>query len=175
MKKLVCAVLLTAMIAAAAGCGNQTPAVTTKPADTTAATQESKPANTDVKASDITKAVLEATPINSAFEKKLESIPDYFDGLDTDKIKDSSYFICASGAYPDEIAAFRFDSSDSAKAAVSAVNDRLQYQKDTYKDYTPEEYYKLEDAVVEQQGEWVIYLVTGDNTKAKETALGFIS
>ncbi|MBP5605755.1 MAG: DUF4358 domain-containing protein, partial [Ruminiclostridium sp.] len=45
----------------------------------------------------------------------------------------------------------------------------------TYKDYTPEEYYKLEDAVVEQQGEWVIYLVTGDNTKAKETALGFIS
>ncbi|MBP5605028.1 MAG: DUF4358 domain-containing protein, partial [Ruminiclostridium sp.] len=143
MKKIVCAVLLCAMIAAAAGCGNQEPAATTKPADTTAATQVTVPAATDAKASEITKAVLEVTPINSAFEKKFESIPDYFDGLDTGKIEDSSYFICASGAYPYEIDVFRFDSSDSAKAAVSAVKDRLQYQKDTYKDYTPEEYYKL--------------------------------
>ncbi|MBO6301739.1 MAG: DUF4358 domain-containing protein [Ruminiclostridium sp.] len=168
MKKRILSVILTAaLVCGTASCNGSQPASTTA-ANTTAA---AKPA-ADFSAADITKAVLDAVPINSAFEKNKESLEDYFDDLDASAITDSSYYICASGAYPDEIAAFRFDSETSAKAAVSAVESRLEYQKSTYKDYTPEEYYKLEDAVIEQAGEWLIYLVTSDNSKAKEIALG---
>jgi hypothetical protein len=168
-RKIISVLLLAALVCGTASCGNTPAATTTKAAETTEA-----PAKKDAAAADITKAVLDEVPINSAFEKKKESLEDYFDNLDVSKLKDQSYYICASGAYPDEIAVFRFDSADSAKAAVPAVEDRLEYQKSTYKDYTPEEYYKLEDAVVEQSGEWVIYIVTSDNTKAKGIALGFI-
>ncbi|MBR5090724.1 MAG: DUF4358 domain-containing protein [Ruminiclostridium sp.] len=174
-KKIICAALLTALVCGAESCGNNsTPAKTTTaaPAATTAAVTEA--AKSDAKAADVTKAILDEITINSAFEKSKESLEDYFDGLDISTISDSSYYICASGAYPDEIAVFKFDSADSAKNAVAAVNDRLDYQKTTYKDYTPEEYYKLEDAVVEQSGEWLYYLVTSDNTKAKEIVNGFI-
>ncbi len=168
-KRIACALLTAVIICGAASCNGSKPAdTTTTPAATTAA-----PAS-NATAAEITAAVLAEVPINSAFEKKKESLEDYFDDLDTEKITDSSYYICASGAYPDEIAAFKFDSEDSAKTAVSSIEDRLEYQKTTYKDYTPEEYYKLEDAVIERKGEWVIYLVTSDNSKAKEIALGFI-
>ncbi|MBQ9483675.1 MAG: DUF4358 domain-containing protein [Ruminiclostridium sp.] len=169
-RKIICALLLAALVCGAASCGGDKPAATTtKAAETTAAP---KP---DASAGEIASAVLEAVPINSAFEKKKESLEDYFDDLKTDSIVDSSYYICASGAYPDEIAIFRFDSADSAKNAVAAVENRLEYQKSTYKDYTPAEYYKLEDAVIEQRGEWLIYTVTSDNAKAKDIALGFIA
>lgn len=169
-KKIIAAALITSLICGAASCdGGNKPADTT----TTAATAEA-PAAVSASASEITAAVLEEVPINSAFEKKPETLADYFDGLDTDKLTDSSYYMCASGAYPDEIAVFRFGSSDDAAAAISVVNDRLEYQKKTYKDYTPDEYYKLEGAVVEQSGEWVYYLVTSDNERSKGIVKGYL-
>lgn len=169
-KRLIAAALIAAMVCAAASCDGDKPAATSA----TTASTKSETKISDASAADVTKAVLDEIPINSAFEKKPESLEDYFDELDTDAIEDSSFYICASGAYPDEIAVFRFKSEDDAEAAVAAVNERLEYQKKTYKDYTPDEYYKLEDAVVEQSGEWLLYIVTSDNSKAKDIALGII-
>ena len=170
-KRILSAMLVCALICGAAACDGNKPATTDAPA---AQTTESAPAAVTATAAEITAAVLAEVPINSSFEKKAESLPDYFDGLDTAKLTDSSYYICASGAYPDELAVFRFSSADDAAAAVSAVNDRLEYQKKTYKDYTPEEYYKLEGAVVEQSGDWIYYIVTSDNEKAKGIIKGFL-
>ncbi len=171
-KKILCAVLTAAMLCACAGCGGNTASTTTAANTTTtaAATEVKK----DASPSAVAKAVLDEIPIASAFEKKKESLGDYFDDLDVDSIDDFNYTICASGAYPDEIAIFRFTSDDAAQKAVSVMEARLQYQKDMYKDYTPDEYYKLEDAVIKQDGKWVWYLVTSDNTKADEIVRGQI-
>jgi len=168
-KRILAAALIAALACGAASCtGGQ-------PASTTAAVTEAQPAAAvNASASEITAAVLAEVPINSAFEKKPETLADYFDSLDTASLADSSYYMCASGAYPDEIAVFKFTSSDAAANGVNAVNDRLEYQKKTYKDYTPDEYYKLEGAVVEQSGEWVYYIVTSDNDKAKGIVKGFL-
>lgn len=181
-KKILTAMLIASLVCAAASCGGNQPASTTaaktSASETTsaAATEETPaPAAADFSASDVTKAVLDEVPINSAFEKKAETLPNYFDGLDTDAIKDFSYFICASGAYPDEIAVFLFNSEDSAKSAVKAVEDRLAYQTETYESYTPDEMYKIENAVIQQTGKWVYYLVTSDNEKADSIVKGFIS
>lgn len=183
-KKTVFAALIAALVCSAASCGGTT---TPAPASTTAGTSAAAPDTTDAgsdeitvpiasdaEPGEITKAVLDEVPINSAFEKKAASLPDYFDGLDVDALDAFSYYICASGAYPDEIAVFRFNSEDSAKGAVKAVEDRLAYQKETYETYTPDEMYKIENAVIRQTGNWVYYLVTSDNEKADGIVKGFI-
>ena len=164
-KNIITSVILAAALISAASCDSK-PAETTKAsaAQTTAAVQTVS----DVKAADITAAVLEEIPIASAFEKSKETLEDYFDKMDTATIADFSYWMCASGAYPDEIAVFRFDSSDSATAAVSAVEARLQDQKDLYETYTPDEFYKLQGAIIKQSGDWVYYIVTSDNARAEE-------
>lgn len=175
-KKILLAMLTAALAVTAASCGGNTPASTTKASEAPASTADTAAAEpaSDAAAADITKAVLDEVPINSAFEKKKESLPDYFDGLDVDAIEDFSYYICASGAYPDEIAVFRFSSSDSAENAVKAVTDRLAYQKETYETYTPDEMYKIDGAVIKQTGNWVYYLVTSDNEKAESIVKGFL-
>ena len=174
-KKILSTLLVCALVCGAAACSGGTPASTTTAAATTAATTEANSASvSNASAEDITAAVLEATPINSAFAQNEAMMENNFDGIDVSKIKEFSYYVCASGAYPDEIAVFRFDSSDSAASAVAAVSDRLEYQKKTYKDYTPDEYYKLEGAIIAQSGEWLYYIVTSDNSKAETIVKGFI-
>ena len=175
-KKVLCAALLTAMICSFAGCGGNSASTTTTTAKATAAPAgndvvldaDTGDKDTSVTASDIAGKILEEIPIASAFEKKKETLADYFDDLDVDDIEDFNFTICASGAYPDEIGIFRFESAEDAEEAVPVMKARLQYQKDMYKDYTPDEYYKLEDAVISQNGKWVWYLVTANNSRADE-------
>ena len=150
--------------------GGDKPAAQTE-ADSAPAAQT---AVSEFKAADVTSAVLAEIEINSAVEQSSENLANFFDKLDTASLTDSSYYLCASGAYPDEIAFFKFDSADSAKNALDALNERLATRKEQYETYTPEEFYKLEGAVVGQSGSYAYYLVTSDNARAKEIVNGFI-
>lgn len=49
-----------------------------------------------------------------------------------------------------------------------AVEERLDGQKDVFKDYVPEEYDKLCDTQVKTKGDYVYWLCTNDNEKAEE-------
>ena len=172
MKKIIAGLIIAASVLSAASCGNNAAnETTTEKKETEATVAEVKK---EFKASEVTAAILEEITINSAFEKSVDSLPDFFTDLDTDSLTDSSYYICASGAFPDEIAFFRFKDADSAKAAEPAVKERLESQKATYETYTPDEFYKLEGAVLEVKDEYLYYLVTSDNDRAKEIVKSFI-
>ncbi len=178
-KKIICAFLIAAAVLSAASCQNSGSKPTdTKPADEKPAVSQDAPAPADeaksVSAADVTKAVLDEIPINSAFEKTKDTLNDYFDKLDTDALTDFSFYLCASGAYPDEIAFFTFASDADAEKAVPAVKARLEEQIDLYETYTPKEFYKLENAVIAQSGKYVYYLVTSDNEKAESIVKGLI-
>jgi hypothetical protein len=101
----------------------------------------------------------------SAAEKTAENIGAYY-AVDTSKITDMSVFICASGAYPDDIAVFKFTDEKAAEAGLEAVTKRLSEQTETFTDYTPEEMYKLENPVIKQYGNYVVYCALSDNEKA---------
>lgn len=165
MKRKITAALLAAAILCCASCDS-------KPAETTTAATEAPV--TEFTAADVTAAVLAEITINSAFEKKPESLPDYFTDLNTEDLVDSSYYLCASGAYPDEIAVFEFKSDEAAKKGLEAVKTRLKEQISVYESYTPEEMYKLEGAITEAKGNYVYYLVCSDNSKAQDIVNKFI-
>lgn len=124
--------------------------------------------------SEVTSAILVEIPINSAIEKGIDDLSVYFTELDTATLESASYYMCASGAYPDEIAVFKFTSEELAEQGISAVQARLDKQISVYESYTPDEMYKLDGAVIEKSGSYVYYLVTSDNEKAKGIAEGFL-
>ncbi len=169
-KKIVSIMLLCALVCSAAACGDNKPA---QSGSTTTTAASEAPASA-ASAADITAAVLAEVPINSAKDKDKDKLPDYFDGLDLDSIEDHSFYVCGSGAYPDELGVFRFKDEDSAAAAKSAAEKRIKDQLNDWSDYRPDECYKLEDAVAENSGVWLFYIVTSDNAKAKEIVKGII-
>ena len=170
MKRFIAGLIIAASVLSAASCGGNA-AAETKKQETEATVSETKK---EFKASEVTAAILEEITINSAFEKSVEALPDFFTNLDTASLTDSSYYICASGAFPDEIAVFRFKDAEAAKAAEPAVKERLESQKATYETYTPDEFYKLEGAVLAVKDEYLYYLVTSDNKRAEEIVKSYI-
>lgn len=129
-------------------------------------------AQQNVSAADITAAVTAEIEIPSAVEKTVENIGAFYD-IDTSAVEEMSVLICGSGAYPDELAVFKFKDG-SAAAGKEAVQKRLDSQISLYTDYTPDEVYKFEGANLIEKGNWVILTICADNDRAKEIINGLI-
>ena len=127
----------------------------------------------EASASDITAAIMAEIEFSAPIEKNIDNIGAFYD-VDTASITDMSAFVCGSGADPDELAVFRFTDESSAKAGMEAVQVRLDSQLALYKDYTPDQVYKLEEAVLFEKDGWVIFAACSDNARAKEIAEGLI-
>ncbi len=127
----------------------------------------------DASAADITAAVTAEIEIPSAVEKTADSIGAFYD-VDVSAVTDMSVLVCGSGAYPDELAVFKFTDEDAAKAGMEAVQKRLDSQTELYADYTPDEMYKLEDAFIFTKDNWVVMAVCSDNARAKEIIEGIL-
>ena len=121
----------------------------------------------DASAADITAAVTAEIEIPSAVEKTADNIGAFYD-IDVSAVTDMSVLLCGSGAYPDELAVFKFTDDEAAKAGMEAVQKRLDSQIELYADYTPDEMYKLEDAFIFTKNNWVAMAVCSDNSRAKE-------
>ncbi len=100
-------------------------------------------------------------------EVSADKLEVYF-GISADKVDDFSVYICGSGAMPDEFGIFLAKDASAAAEIEQLLKDRIDYQTETYRDYTPQEAYKLEDSFVSVSGNTVIYAICADNTKAGE-------
>ena len=89
----------------------------------------------------------------------------YYD-VDADKIESYSAYICGSGAYPDEIAVFKMKSSDDVDAVKTMLEKRVENQTATFKDYTPDEMYKIDGKNVVTNGNYVALIICADNATA---------
>lgn len=91
----------------------------------------------------------------------------YYD-VAADKIDSYSAYICGSGAYPDEIAVFKMKSADDVNDVKSVLEKRVESQSATFKDYTPDEMYKIDGNNVVTSGNYVALIICADNAKAIE-------
>ncbi|HBJ25383.1 MAG TPA: hypothetical protein DDY65_05110 [Ruminococcaceae bacterium] len=89
-------------------------------------------------------------------------------GFTADGLTDYVAYTCGSGAFPDEFGVFVAESQTKANEVKTALESRIETQKSTYQDYTPEEMYKFDDCFVKLNGTTVYYAITADNTKAEE-------
>lgn len=74
----------------------------------------------------------------------------------------SMYFCLSSGATAEEIAIFRCADESTAQTVEVAARARLDYQKESFANYVPEEVPKLENAVLRREGSTVLLCVAAD-------------
>lgn len=79
----------------------------------------------------------------------------------------------STGATAEEIALFKLKDESDAQNAYDAVNKRLDYQKSSFELYIPEEMVKLDAAVIDLYGNYVIFCVSDGDT-AKTVIDGYI-
>lgn len=145
--KQCAAVLAVALCMAAAGCGKQPMDIT--PAD---AVQQLKE---NVSFTD------QMTEMDSAGTCR-------FYDVDTELVQDSAAYV-GSGATAESLAVFEATDADAAQSIADALQTFTDSWIKGYSDYKPKEVPKLESAVLEQDGVYVVFCVTADNAAAKTT------
>ena len=94
-----------------------------------------------------------------------ESTCRFYD-VDTGLVNDSSAYV-GSGATAERMAVFEAVDADAAGSIADAQQTFTDGWIAGYSDYKPDEVPKLESAVLEQNGVYVVFCVSADNTTAK--------
>lgn len=81
--------------------------------------------------------------------------------------------ISSTGATAEEITVIEAASQNSLETVKKAVEERIQFQRDSFENYVPEELSKLSDPVIAVIGNDVILCVSDDNEKAREVIEGY--
>lgn len=144
MVKRVATAGAAALCVAAAGCSTQ---LTLEPADALAQLKE------------------EITFADQMTDMDSEGACRFYD-VDTGLVNDSSAYV-GSGATAESMAVFEAVDADAAGSIADALQTFTDGWIDGYSDYKPEEVPKLESAVLEQKGVYVVFCVSADNTAAK--------
>lgn len=168
--KRIMAGIVCAMIAVSiCGCsgGNAQSSATessSSVADSTVSSDSTEAAGT---AADITAKIQEDIKFPGMAEIGEDRMSGYYD-VDSTKLDSYSAYICGSGAYPDEIAVFKLKSADDVEAVKTMLEKRVETQTTAFKDYTPDEMYKIDGKNVVVNGNYVALIICADNAKAIE-------
>lgn len=179
--KRAMAIAMAAALALMAGCGDKTGS------DNQSGTLDVSDASNASNASSASNAATSEADVKSASERVAElagqiELPSMaevtadnlstFLGIDSEKVSEFSAQICASGAMPDEFGVFVAVDENAAADIKSTLESRIEKQRDTYKDYTPDEMYKFDDCFAEQDGNCVFYAICADNKLAADILKG---
>lgn len=162
MKKFTMILAAACACLSFAGCGGNTSSQANSAPDSSAEISVSAKS-----AAERTAEVMETVELPEMVEVSSDRLMMYYK-LDESTITEFSAYICGSGAMPDEFGVFTFTDADAATAGKEALEARIEKQRSTYADYTPDEMYKFDDCFVEADGNTVYYAVCADNSSAKD-------
>ncbi|MDR0946222.1 MAG: DUF4358 domain-containing protein [Ruminococcus sp.] len=117
---------------------------------------------------EITTAVMNEIEFRGATEIAVNDIRLYY-SIDIEKIDEMSFFTSVNSfpIYPDEIAVFKFFKVSEAEGSFGALQERLEYLKETFKG-NEANLKQLEAPICQQFGLYLVFCNCMDNEKADE-------
>lgn len=91
---------------------------------------------------------------------------DTFYNIDMDKIESFSASYAGSGGSADEVAVFKTKSSSDASAVKDMLNKRVEKRSKDFAGYAPDEEEKIKNSVVKVKGNYVLFCISPDSSKA---------
>ena len=87
---------------------------------------------------------------------------DYYD-LSFDGLEEYRVYVSATSATASEFAVFKCSGEAALKAAKAAVEARISDQLFNYENYRPDEKFRLDNALIETNGDYLLFVVS-DNS-----------
>ena len=96
-------------------------------------------------------------------------------GITWDMIDDGGIIYTGEGGLADEISIVHLKDQADIKIAKDKMNDRLSERRNAFMGYKPEEVYKLENAVIMVQGNFVALIISDDPAMMETKLRGYIT
>lgn len=92
-------------------------------------------------------------------------------GISQEDIEEYEAYV-STGATAEEIAVIKAKDEATAESMEEKLTDRVEAQKNSFANYIPKEVEKLEEAVVYQEGVYVVLSISNDDEKAEKIISG---
>lgn len=92
-------------------------------------------------------------------------------GISQEDIEEYEAYV-STGATAEEIAVIKAKDEATAESMEEKLTERVEAQKNSFANYIPKEVEKLEEAVVYQEGVYVVLSISNDDEKAEEIISG---
>jgi hypothetical protein len=92
-----------------------------------------------------------------------------FYGIDMATVEEVSGYIAKTNIKSDELLILKLKDKQHIDAAKQKIDERIEKQANAFKDYLPDEYYKIEKNVVEKRGNYILFVVSDHAEKIKDT------
>lgn len=161
-KTLTAAALLAALLLT--GCGNSgssTESGTTADSSSTASESDNASLSVKEKAEKVLSDIEFAGEMAEINDDNISLL-----GITSDGLTEYAAYILGSSAAPDVFGIFVAENEDRAAEIKDQLSTFIETRKKSFEDYTPEEMYKFDDYVIEQNGTTVYFAVTADNAAA---------
>ena len=165
-RKIIAGLICAVVAVCVCGCSSGTASDSTA-SSTAESSSDTGSVSSAVSASDITDKIIAEIEFPSKAKIEEDRREGFYE-VEEDKIESYSAYICGSGAYPDELAVFCMKSSDDTAAVKEMLEKRVEKQTASFKDYTPDEMYKIDGNNVVVSGNYVALIICSDNAKATE-------
>lgn len=80
-------------------------------------------------------------------------------------IEEYRIYVSSSSATASEFAVFKCKDDNAVKDMLASISKRMEEQIENYQDYRPDEFYRLQNAVITNEGNYVMFAVA-DNADA---------
>ncbi len=115
------------------------------------------------------KSLAESLTKEISYEDTLENVDEDTISMYIEVPEDvESVMYMGSGATAEEVAVFTAKDSSAAGETLKKVQEHLDDQTASFKAYKAEEVKRVADAVLKQEGNYVVLCVSGDSGRAKE-------
>lgn len=94
-------------------------------------------------------------------------VADYYD-LSFDGLEDYRVYVSSSSATASELAVFKCKDEAALKAAKAVVETRISDQISNYENYRPDEKFRLDNALVETNGDYLLFVVSDNNATIQD-------
>ncbi|MBQ2238111.1 MAG: DUF4358 domain-containing protein [Lachnospiraceae bacterium] len=92
-------------------------------------------------------------------------------GISQEDIEEYEAYV-STGATAEEIAVIKAKDEATAESMEEKLTERVEAQKNSFANYIPKEVEKLEEAVVYQEGVYVVLSISNDDEKAEKIISG---
>lgn len=162
MKKTLSILICIAMLASLAACGSSSASSAASGNESSAvrnASAESE--NVDIKA--FAENVVASIEYDDELIVLSENVLDKYYDLPANGIEEYIIYVSGSAATTNELAVFKCSDSSALKDVKAAVESRLSEQNELYASYRPDEVYRLENALIKTEGNYLLLCVSNDN------------
>lgn len=122
--------------------------------------------------SEMTEEILQEFSSDTMAEVTGERLPSYYN-LDLNLLDSYSVYIDGTGGFSDELAIFQVKDTKDIETVKQAIQSRVEDRKNAFESYNPEEFDKLQNCVIREQGVYILFCVSDDNATVEENFMSY--